>query len=111
MLKDMGYIKESLLDTTTRDASGDNSAYSFHIADQGSDTYDREKSYLLAARENKYLSEVMDALSRIENGTFGICQICEKPIEKERLVVVPIAKYHVNCKMKLAEAKKKETSY
>ena len=109
VLQDMGYIKETL-DSSMRDSSGDHSAYSFHIADQGSDTYDRERTYLMAARENKYLGEIMDALERIETGSYGICVLCDKPIEKERLEVVPIAKYHVNCKEQLAKAKKKEAT-
>jgi RNA polymerase-binding transcription factor DksA len=109
-LKDMGYFKENVLDETMRDASGDQSAYSFHMADQGSDTYDREKSFLLAARENKYLADLNDAMKRIDDGTFGVCMICGKDIEKERLEVVLVAKYHVECKKQLAKIKTKDTS-
>ncbi|MCB0833876.1 MAG: TraR/DksA family transcriptional regulator [Bacteroidetes bacterium] len=110
VLKDMGYIKETLLESTMRDASGDHSAYSFHMADQGSDTYDREKTFMLAARENKYLGELADAMRRIEEGTYGVCLICNKDIEKERLEVVLVAKYHVECKRKLQKVKSKEQS-
>ena len=109
VLRDMGYIKETLLDDTIRDASGDHSAYAFHMADQGSDTYDREKTFLLAARENKYLSELADAMHRVDEGTYGICMICNKDIEKERLEVVLVAKYHVACKKKLEKVKNKDS--
>ncbi len=109
ILKDMGYLKETLMDSTIRDASGDHSAYAFHMADQGSDTYDREKSFLLAARENKYLQGLVEALERIDNGTYGVCQICGNDIEKERLEMVLVAKYHVDCKKKLEKAKTKDT--
>ncbi len=109
-LKDMGYIKENILDETMRDASGDQSAYSFHMADQGSDTYDREKSFLLAARENKYLSDLNDAMKRVDDGTYGVCLICGKDIEKERLEVVLVAKYHVDCKKQLAKVKTKDNT-
>lgn len=109
-LRDMGYFKETILDETARDASGNQSAYSFHMADQGSDTYDREKSFLLAARENKYLAELNDAMKRIENGTYGVCMICGKDIEKERLEAVLVAKYHVVCKNQLAKVKSKDLS-
>jgi DnaK suppressor protein len=109
VLRDMGYIKETLLDDTIRDASGDHSAYAFHMADQGSDTYDREKTFLLAARENKYLSELADAMHRVDEGTYGICMICNKDIEKERLEVVLVAKYHVECKKKLEKVKNKDS--
>ena len=108
VLKDMGYIKETIMDTTIRDASGDHSAYAFHMADQGSDTYDREKTFLLASRENKYLSELVDAMRRIEEDTYGVCMICGKDIEKERLEVVLVAKYHVDCKKQLEKVKTKE---
>lgn len=109
VLKDMGYLKETLMESTIRDASGDHSAYAFHMADQGSDTYDREKSFLLAARENKYLQGLLEALDRIKDGTYGVCQICGKDIEKERLEVVLVAKYHVDCKKKLEKAKTKDS--
>jgi RNA polymerase-binding transcription factor DksA len=109
VLKDMGYIKETLMDGTMREASGDHSAYAFHMADQGSDTYDREKTFMLAARENKYLSELNDAMRRIDDGTYGICMICNKDIEKERLEVVLVAKYHVQCKKQLEKVKNKES--
>lgn len=108
VLKDMGYLKETLMESTIRDASGDHSAYAFHMADQGSDTYDREKSFLLAARENKYLQGLLEAMDRIHDGTYGVCQICGKDIEKERLEVVLVAKYHVDCKKKLEKAKTKD---
>lgn len=109
VLRDMGYIKETLMDSTMREASGDHSAYSFHMADQGSDTYDREKTFMLAARENKYLSELNDAIRRMEEGKYGICMICGKDIEKERLEVVLVAKYHVTCKKQLEKVKNKES--
>lgn len=44
------------------------------------------------------LQHVNEALKKIENGTYGVCEICEKPIEKERLEVEPSAKTHVYCK-------------
>ena len=109
VLKDMGYIKETILDSTIRDASGDHSAYSFHMADQGSDTYDREKTFMLASRENKYLSELVDAQRRIDEGTYGVCMICNKDIEKERLEVVLVAKYNVDFKRKLEKVKTKDS--
>ncbi|HMW34282.1 MAG TPA: TraR/DksA family transcriptional regulator [bacterium] len=108
VLKDMGYIKETLLEETSREAAGDHSGYSFHMADQGSDTHDREKQFMLAARENKYLSDLADAMERVKAGTYGVCMICNKDIEKERLEMVLVAKYHVACKKKLEEVKQKE---
>lgn len=104
VLKDMG-IQETSLQSTIKEASGDHSSYSYHMADQGSDTHDREKTFLLAARENKYLVQLDNALDRIENKTYGICMICGELIEKERLEAVLVAKYHVACKLKLEKSK------
>lgn len=44
------------------------------------------------------LQHVNEALEKIDNGAYGICEICEKPIEKERLEAEPSAKTHVDCK-------------
>ncbi len=109
VMKDMGYIKETLLEETSREASGDHSGYSFHMADQGSDTHDREKLFMMAARENKYLGDLSDAMDRIKLGTYGQCMICGKDIERLRLEMVLVAKYHVGCKQKLEEVKTRES--
>ena len=101
LLKSAGAIKSAAISETMKDASGDNSSYSFHMADQGSDTYEREMSSVLATREYTYLQGLDEALERIEKGTYGICQITGKDIPKERLEAVPTAKYRVEAKEQL----------
>lgn len=105
LLKSAGAIEDTAIKSTIKDASGDNSSYSFHMADQGTDTYEREMSSVLASREYEYLQEIEQALERIKNGTYGICLITGKEIPKERLEVVPTAKYRVEAKLSLNRQK------
>lgn len=100
LLEGLGQLKEREVSSTLKDASGENSAYSFHMADVGTDNMEREKAFFFATREGKYLSHIEQALERIENGTYGICIDCQKPIPKERLMAVPTATRCVPCKEK-----------
>ena len=90
-------IKETELTTTVKDASGDHSSYSFHMADQGTDNMEREKNFFYAQRNNHTLQDIEDALDRIENETYGLCVQCEKPISRERLEIVPYALLCISC--------------
>ncbi len=101
--KNLEYLRSTVLDTTTRDASGDHSSYSFHMADQGTDAMEREKAFMFAARDEKYLKQIDEALERIENGTYGICRETGKLISRERLKAVPTTTISVEAK--LAEKK------
>jgi DnaK suppressor protein len=92
-------LKEQMLDPTTGEYINENSPYSLHMAEQGTDAMEREKTFLYAQRENKFLGYLEDALKRIEAGTYGICIECiEEPqhlcetcplIPKARLEAVP----------------------
>ena len=73
--------------------------YDSDITEQGSDSMDREKSFLFISRELQYLSHIEDALKRIKQGTYGICTRCGKEIPEERLEAVPTAHACVSCKM------------
>ena len=104
LLIELGYLEASSMSTTSKDQSGDLSSYSFHMADQGTDTMDRELAFTLASREGRFLHHLNEALGRIENGTYGICRTCEKEINKPRLEAVPHATQCIQCKN--AEEKK-----
>ena len=71
-----------------REHEGD-SAYSFHMADAGTDASELEKLYLMIARQQKYVGYLERALDRIDNKTYGICKVSGDPIAKERLLAVP----------------------
>ncbi len=65
--------------------------------DHASSDRDRELALMLADREREKLTFVDDALKRIENGTYGICESCEEVIDKERLMAMPFTKLCLSC--------------
>ena len=89
------------LSKSQRDSSGDLSGYAFHMADAGTDTYEREFVGNLVTAEQKILFEIDEALRRIKNLTYGICMKCEKNIRKTRLQIVPYARLCTKCKEKM----------
>ena len=98
----------SLVDNESGDYVGDNSSYSTHMAEQGTDEMEREKNYMFVQRDEKYLGYLQDALVRIDAGTYGICLDCaDEPknlcrscplIPSERLELVPITQHCIECK-------------
>ena len=91
------HITEEALKTSQRDASGDLSGYSFHMADIASDNYEREFSLGRASDEQNLLYSIDEALKRVEDGTYGSCSQCGKQISKKRLGAVPHADLCINC--------------
>lgn len=88
-----------------RDASGDLSAYTIHLADMSSDTYERELSANIASSEQAVLYQIDEALKRLDEGTYGACQECDKPISLSRLKAVPYTSQCIQCQR--AEEQKK----
>lgn len=93
---EMKHIGEDAL-KTQRDASGDLSGYTFHMADTATDSYDREFSLGLATNAQKILYEIDEALKRIAEKRFGECLGCGKPIPRKRLLAVPYAQLCIAC--------------
>ncbi len=100
LLKELGYLKENSLEQSYQDYTGENSTYSYHMADQGTSAQEREKAFMFASREGKYLTYLDRALERIKEGNYGMCQECGQPIAKARLEAVPTARLCVSCKSK-----------
>ena len=98
LLKELGYFEDKIFNDSQRDAAGDLSAYSVHMADQASDAQEREKAYHMASSEGRLLYHIDEALARIKNGTYGKCDSCGKKIGKERLEIVPHARLCIECK-------------
>ena len=99
IMDSLEYYRSTVVDSNTKEASGDASSYSYHMADQGTDAMEREKSFLFAAREEKYLKQLNDAMERINNESYGICRSCGKVIGKERLEAVPTTTICYDCKV------------
>lgn len=99
IIEQLQNLKDQMLDPTTGEYINENSPYSLHMAEQGTDAMEREKTFLYAQRENKFLGYLEDALKRIDAGTYGICVDCiDEPqhlcptcplIPKARLEAVP----------------------
>jgi RNA polymerase-binding protein DksA len=85
------------LKKSQRDATGDLSGYALHMADVATDNFDMEFSISLATNEQNALNLVDEALERIGDGTFGICQSCSKPITQKRLIAMPYARLCISC--------------
>ncbi len=100
ILNDLKHISDDTLRKSQKEASGDISGYTYHMADVATDNYDREFSLGLASGERKSLYELDDALKRIEEGTFGICDDCKSSIAKIRLKAVPSARLCIKCQQK-----------
>jgi len=94
------HISDDTLKKSQKDASGDISGYTYHMADVATDNYDREFSLGLASNDRKSLYELNDALKKVEEGTFGICEECKHLITKARLKALPHARLCVKCQEK-----------
>lgn len=99
-LDELKHISDDTLKKSQKEASGDISGYTYHMADVATDNYDREFSLGLASNERKSLYELEDALKRIEEGDFGICDECKGTITKVRLKAVPSARLCIKCQKK-----------
>ena len=93
-------IASDTLKKSQREASGDLSGYSFHMADVATDNYDREFSLGIADAERETLLKIDDALKRIKQKTFGKCLSCSKTIGQKRLTAIPHAEYCKVCQEK-----------
>jgi RNA polymerase-binding transcription factor DksA len=84
---------EEALKKSGKEESGDLSGYSQHMADAGTDSFDRDFALNLVSGEQEALAEINEAIERMKNGTYGICEITGKPIPADRLTAVPFTRY------------------
>lgn len=107
VLKELGTHSETF-NTTDQASDGDLSSYSFHMADQGTDMMEREKAFLFASQEGRFLWHIDEALRRLYSspGTFGRCHSCGKNVAYERLDALPHARYCFDCKQREEDGKK-----
>ncbi len=106
ILRDLGQLRDREMSASPSDASGENSAYSFHMADVGTDNMEREKAFFFATQEGRFLYHIEQALERIENNTYGYCHECGEEIGRERLEAVPHARLCISCKSKEEKTKR-----
>jgi DnaK suppressor protein len=108
VMKELGIYEKSFAGTL-QNSDGDLSSYSFHMADQGTDAMEREKEFLFASKEGRYLWHVNEALRRLYKAPeeFGKCQECGNEISFERLDALPHARLCIKCKAKEEDSDKR----
>ena len=94
-------IAKEHLNEQMRDKSGDLSGYSLHMADAGTDNFDKEFALSVAGRETEVLYKIDHALEKIDNNTFGTCEMCEQDIAGSRLDAIPYAIRCIKCESEM----------
>jgi RNA polymerase-binding transcription factor DksA len=103
-------LRDSLLDAMagvakdnlrSRAEGSEASAFGMHQADAGSDAYDRDFALSLLSQEQDALYEIEEALKRLEQGTYGVCEMSGKVIAQPRLEALPFARYTVECQSQI----------
>ena len=90
-------LEQDTLYESPKESSGDISSF----AESGTDNFERETALHIASDETQWLNDVNEALKRIEDGTYGVCEYCETDVPVKRLEVFPSARYCVKCQAKL----------
>ncbi len=100
ILGEINHLALDNLSSTQRDSSGDLSGYAMHMADVGTDNFQRELALGLVSNEQEFLYKIEEALQMIKEGTYGKCQSCGKNIKISRLKALPFAKLCITCQEK-----------
>lgn len=98
---DVNEMHDEALKKSRLDAAGDLSSMPIHMADLGTDNFEQEFTLGLMDSERKLLHEIDDALERIDNGSYGICEGTGEPISKARVEANPWARYNLEYAQKL----------
>ena len=101
---DVSHLTDEALHTADEQAGSNLSHVPLHMADLGTDNYERENTLRLLANEGQLLGEITAALERIDKGTFGRCEECGGVIPKARLQAIPYARHCVECARKLQQS-------
>jgi DnaK suppressor protein len=102
-LEELRMLRERLEDLTNSETADESTIYSMHMAEQGSEAMEKEKTYAQIQRIQDYIRKLEEALQRIDEKTYGLCRMCGILIAKERLLAVPITtlsasyKIHQTC--------------
>ncbi|MCY0901875.1 MAG: TraR/DksA C4-type zinc finger protein [Firmicutes bacterium] len=85
------------LEQSMNDAVSELSGYDQHPADLGSEMFEREKDLALEEHDRLRLDDIMQALDRMVEGSYGLCQRCDEPVEPQRLEAEPAARLCIAC--------------
>jgi RNA polymerase-binding protein DksA len=106
VLRELGHYDETF--GSTEQGADTFSSYSFHMADQGTDAMEREKAFLFASQEGRFLWHIDEALRRLYRSpeTFGKCHNCGNDIGYDRLDALPHARFCIECKQREEDGKR-----
>ena len=105
---EIGAIRKIVRNSTATESAGDLSTHAYHMADQGTDAQEREKSFYFASKSGRFLYHIDEALRRIGDGSYGKCVSCSEDISTARLEAVPHARFCIACKEKEEQRKLRE---
>src|SRR5271169_101710 len=97
-------LREQLLhqmNGLAKDSAQEMPGYSLHMADSGTDNFDRDFALSLLSSDQDAVYEIEEALKRIEKDTFGICELTGKPIPRKRLEAIPWTRFTVQAQAQL----------
>jgi len=97
------------LKRSNRDDSGDLSGYGQHMADAGTDTFDRDFALSLVSNEQEALYEIEEAIQRIFDDSYGVCEHTGEPIDKERLLAVPFTRFSLEGQRQMERTRKNKS--
>lgn len=97
LVGNVNFMEDEALGKSGQDASGDLSNVPIHMADVGTDNYDRDLTIGLIQNGEEELRAIDEALERISNKTFGSCEECGKKVSKVRLTALPYVKNCIEC--------------
>jgi DnaK suppressor protein len=100
ILDELDWVESNYIGSSQRDSSGEVSGHTTHLADMGTDSSEQEKAYLIGDTRGELLEDIKEALDKLDDGSYGLCESCGKPINRERLEAVPYAKLCLECKTK-----------
>jgi DnaK suppressor protein len=84
-----------------RESAEEMDSYSLHMADSGTDNFDRDFALSLLSSDQDAIYEIDEALKRILKGTYGVCELTGRPIPKARLDAIPWARFTVEAQAQL----------
>ena len=98
---DVSRMADAVLEKTLMQANGDLSSMPIHMADIGTDNFEREFTLTLMESKDRTLEQIEEALERIEDGVYGVCEECHARIPKTRLNAIPYTILCMKCASRL----------
>jgi RNA polymerase-binding transcription factor DksA len=89
------------MDGLAEESAQEMAGYSLHMADSGTDNFDRDFALSLLSADQDAIYEIEEALKRIQKNTYGVCELTGKPIPKVRLSAIPWARFTVEAQAQL----------